>query len=94
MKHISDRMVMKMAAIESSQNTMEIIQGLKLIAPEVWDSNKRKSILPQTLGDLNKPEYVEAMQDRLRKLNEYKDMLNAGLISEEMYELKKDEILF
>ncbi|MGA9098678.1 MAG: hypothetical protein WB392_07070, partial [Methanotrichaceae archaeon] len=64
-----------------------------VIAPDVWESSKRCLILPQTLGDFNKPEYAENIEDMLHKLNENIDMLNAGLISEVEYESKKTEIL-
>ena len=83
-----------MAVIKSNSDCMNILQELRLIAPDVWKSNKRNLILPHTLGDLNKSEYVESMQSKLCELNEYKDLLNAGLISEVMYESKKAEILF
>lgn len=82
-----------MGVIESSANTMELLQELRLIAPDMWESNKRYLILPQTLGDFSNPEYVEGIQNILSKLNEYIDMLNAGLISEMEYESKKAEIL-
>ncbi len=85
---------MNMAENESGPDSSELLKRLKVIAPDVWESDKRKLVLPQTLGDLNKSEYVEAMQNKLCELNEYKDMLNAGLISEREYESKKAEILF
>ncbi len=85
---------MKMAMINPNSDSMDLLQELRSIAPEVWKSNKRNLILPKTLGGLNKSEYVEAMQDKLCELNKYKDMFNAGLIDEMEYESKKAEILF
>lgn len=83
----------KVSVIESSSDPIVLLQELRLIAPDVWESNKRYLILPQTLGDFNKLEYVEEIQNMLCKLNEYIGMLNAELISEEEYESKKAEIL-
>ena len=82
-----------MTAIKSSADPLEILHELKLIAPDLWENRKRCLILPQTLGDFEKPEYVEDIQNILCKLNEFIGMLNAGLISEMEYESKKTEIL-
>ena len=82
-----------MSAIGSSADPIELLRELRVIAPDVWQSSKRCLILPQTLGDFNKPEYAENMQDMIHKLNEYTCMLNAGLMSEAEYESKKTEIL-
>lgn len=82
-----------MAGIELSEDPIELLQELRVIAPDLWESNKRCLILPQTLGDLYDQEYVEDIQDILHELNECIGMLNTGLISEEDYESKKAEVL-
>lgn len=82
-----------MTAIKSSVDPMELLQELRVIAPDMWEGSKRRSILPQKLGDLEKPEYMDDIQDIILKLNECIGMLDAGLISEEEYESKKAEIL-
>lgn len=82
-----------MAVIESSADPAELLQELRAIAPDLWESSKRCLILPHTLGDFNKPEYAENIQDLIQKLNENIGMLDAGLISEMEYENKKAEIL-
>jgi hypothetical protein len=82
-----------MAAVELSVDPMELFRELRVIAPDVWEGNKHRLILPQKLGDFEKQEYAEGLQNLIRKLNEYMGMLNTGLISESEYESKKAEIL-
>lgn len=82
-----------MTALELNADPTELLQELRSIAPDMLEGNKRLSVLPRKLGDLEKSEYVENIQDIIQKLNEYIDMLNAGLISEAEYENKKAEIL-
>lgn len=82
-----------MTAIKSSIDPMEILHELKMIAPDVWESDNRRLILPQRLGDFERTEYVEGIQNMLSELNRYIGMLNTGLISEIEYESKKAGIL-
>lgn len=82
-----------MAAIESSADPMDLLQELRVLAPDLWESGNRCLILPQTLGDFGKPEYAEDIQNMLHSLNEYIGMFNAGLISQSEYERKKIELL-
>lgn len=82
-----------MTAIKSSADPMELLHELKVIVPDVLEGSKRRLILPPKLGDFEKPEYVEDIQNIVQKLNEYIDMLDAGLISEAEYENRKAEIL-
>jgi hypothetical protein len=82
-----------MTAVELSADPWELLQELRVIAPEVWEGNKRRLILPQKLGDFEKQEYAEGLQNLIRKLNEYMGMLNTGLIREAEYESKKAEII-
>lgn len=81
-----------MASNELSEDPIELLHELRVIAPDLLESGKRCLILPQTLGDFYKQEYIDDIQDMLHKLNEYKGMLDDGLISEEDYESKKAEI--
>jgi len=76
----------------SSIDWTELLQSLRLIAPDFLKEDNRRLILPQKLGFLERPEYVENIQEVIQELNECMDMLNAGLISEEEYERKKSEI--
>ncbi len=84
---------MKMAMANSSSEPMEILLELRSIVPDVLESKNRCLILPQTLGGFNDPKYIGHMKSRIRELNRYMDMLNAGLINEMEYEGKKAEIL-
>lgn len=71
-----------------------LLQEIKQIAPDIWESRKRCLILPQKLGGLERPEYIEGLKNVILKLYEFMDMLNAELISKADYESKKAEILF
>jgi hypothetical protein len=82
-----------MVSVERCADSMELLQELKVIAPDVWAGSNRRLILPAKLGDFEKPEYIQKIQGIIRKLNEYISMLDAGLVSEEEYEGKKAEIL-
>ncbi len=77
----------------SNSETEEILRELKIKAPDMLESNNRCLILPQTLGELYRPRYVRYLKRRLRMLNQYIGMLNAGLITEKEYESKKAEVL-
>ncbi len=78
---------------DSSSELGEILQELKLRSPDISESYKRNLILPQTSGELYNKKYTRFIKRRLRKLNEYICMLNAGLITEMEYESRKAEIL-
>lgn len=82
-----------MTGNELSEDPIELLQELRVIAPDLLESSKRCLILPQTLGDFYKQGFIDDIQEVLHKLNECADMLNAGLISEEDYERKKAEAL-
>jgi hypothetical protein len=82
-----------MVSVETCADSMELLQELRVMAPDVWAGSNRRLILPPKLGDFEKPEYIRKIRDIIRKLNEYISMLDAGLISEEEYERKKAEIL-
>jgi DNA-binding MarR family transcriptional regulator len=77
----------------TNDTSLALLQELKQIAPDIWDGKKRCLILPQKLGDLDKPEYVEGLQNVIRRLHEFMNRLNAELISEADYERWKAEIL-
>lgn len=72
---------------------MVFLDELKQIAPDIWQGDRRHLILPKRLGDLEKQEYIEYLKGIIRKLQRYKDMLNAELINEMEYESKKAKIL-
>ncbi len=82
-----------MAMRNSSSEAEEILRELKIKAPDIWESSNGCPILPLTLGELYTPKYTRYLKRRLRILNQYIGMLNAGLITEKEYESKKAEIL-
>lgn len=59
----------------------------------VRDISERRLILPGTLGDLDRPECLAEMHDRIQKLKQEKDLLDSGQISQTEYNTRKDEIL-
>lgn len=82
-----------MTAFELGDDAAELLQELRSIAPDMLEGCNRRIILPQKLGDLEKPEYVENIQKIIQRLNKHISMLNTGLVSEAEYERKKAEIL-
>ncbi len=74
-------------------DSMVLLRELKLIAPDIWDGKNRCLILPQRLGDLEEPSYIECLQRVIEKLNEYDSMLDDGIITEVEYDGKKWELL-
>jgi len=63
---------------------------------EFWvtlDTSERYLILPRMLGDLEKPECLAKMHDRIQKLKQAKEFLNSGQITQAEYNTRKEEIL-
>ena len=67
---------------------------LRVVAPDLWGSSERRFILPQTLEELEKPEYLQEISVKIGKLKRLKDMLDAGSISDAEYTSLRDKILF
>jgi hypothetical protein len=63
------------------------------LAPELWGSGQRHLILPRELGDLEKPEYLEQIKGKIKKIKQLNDMLDAGLITPEQHLSRKAKIL-
>jgi hypothetical protein len=51
--------------------------------------SERTLVLPRNLGDLEKPECLEEIKEKIEKLKRLKRMLNVGLISRMDYESMK-----
>lgn len=51
-------------------------------------------MLPQKLGDLDNPDYLKEMNEKVQKLQQYRDMLNCGSITNSEYVSLKDQLLF
>jgi hypothetical protein len=57
------------------------------------DSSERYLILPRMLGDLDKPECLAKMHDRIQELKQAKESLNLRQITQAEYIIRKEEIL-
>lgn len=66
---------------------------LRVIAPDLWRSSERRFILPQRLEDLEKPEYLLEIKEKIQKLKRLKDMLDAGSITNTEYISLRDKVL-
>jgi hypothetical protein len=78
---------------ESSADLTRLFGELRVMAPEMLGCGERRLILPRKLGDLEKPEFLEDIENRIQKLKRAKDMLDAGMIVQAEYDSKKAEIL-
>lgn len=75
---------------ESDFSISSLMRELRIA---VRDSSERRLILPKTLGDLEKPECLAEMHDKIQKLKVGKDLLDSGQITQMEYSIWKDEIL-
>jgi len=75
---------------ESDFSLASLMQELRAT---VQDISERRLILPRTLGDLDKPECLAEMHDRIQKLKQDKYLLDSGQITQMEYNIWKDEIL-
>ncbi|RQW79853.1 MAG: hypothetical protein EHM14_07170 [Methanothrix sp.] len=79
-----------MAINESDFSLASLMRELRVA---VLDISERRLILPRTLGDLEKPECLAEMHDRIQKLKQGKDLLDSGQITHAEYNTRKDEVL-
>lgn len=84
---------MKIIADKSSMDLGSLLERLRIIAPDIWESRNLKEILPQRMGDLENPEILNDIRWKIQKLDELKDMLERGSISQQDYSSTKIEIL-
>jgi hypothetical protein len=70
-----------------------LLGTIRILAPELWGSGQRSLILPRELGDLEKPEYLEQIKGKIKKIKQLNDMLDAGLITPDQYLSRKAKIL-
>ena len=84
---------MKIVPDESSMDLGALLGTLRSVALDVWESRDLSGILPQQMGDLEKPEFLNRMKDKIQKLDELKQMLERGSVSQQEYGSLKDEIL-
>ena len=84
---------MKIVTDESCTNLGELLGTLRSVAPDIWESRDLGAILPQRMGDLENPEFLNSMKDKIQKLDELKEMLKRGSVSQQEYVSLKAEIL-
>jgi hypothetical protein len=84
---------MKIVTDESSMNLGALLGTLRSVAPDVWESRDLSVILPQQMGDLEKPEFLNRMKDKIQKLHELKEMMERGSISKQEYNSMKIDVL-
>jgi len=71
-----------------------LLGSLRDIAPDLWRSSERRFILPQRLEDLEKPEYLLEIKEKIQKLKRLKDMLDAGSITDTEYISQRNKVIF
>jgi hypothetical protein len=70
-----------------------LLGKLRVVAPDLWRSSERRFILPQRLEDLEKPEYLMEMKEKILKLKRLKDMLDSGSITDKEYLSLRDKVI-
>jgi hypothetical protein len=80
---------MQLIKDESDAYLASLFRELNDIAPEMSTYSERTLVLPRNLGDLEKPECLEEIKEKIEKLKQLKRMLNVGLISRMDYESMK-----
>jgi len=76
-----------------NESDFSLASLMRELRAAVQDISERRLILPRTLGDLDKPECLAEMHDRIQKLKQEKDLLDSGQITQTEYNTRKDEIL-
>lgn len=84
---------MKFIRDESNMDLGALLGTLQSVAPDIWGSRERSLILPQKMEDLERPEFLNGIREKIRSLEELKEMLDSGSISREDYSSIKIEIL-
>jgi len=84
---------MEIIVDESGADIEGLLRTLRVIAPDLWRSSERRFILPQTLEDLENPEYLLEIKAKIGKLKRLKDMLDAESINNADYISLRDRIL-
>jgi hypothetical protein len=85
--------LMEIIMDEIGADLNKLLGNLRVIAPDLWRSSERRFILPQRLEDLEKPEYLLEIKEKIQKMKRLKDMLDAGSITDTEYISLRDKIL-
>jgi hypothetical protein len=84
---------MKLIADDSNADLAALLGTIRILAPELWVSDQRSLILPKELGDLERPEYLEQIKGKIKKIKQLHDMHDSGLITKDQYLSRKAKIL-
>ena len=84
---------MKLITDDSNADLAALLGSIRILAPELWGPDRRSLILPKELGDLEKPEYLEQIKRKIKKIKQLHDMLEADSITQAQYLSRKDKIL-
>lgn len=85
---------MKIINEESSMDLGTLLGKIQLLAPDIYMSRDLRWILPQRMGDLEKPEFLNGLREKIEKMNSLQEMLEKEFINQEDYDSMKNEILF
>lgn len=83
---------MKLITDESNADLASLLGSIRTLAPELWGSGQRSLILPKELGDLEKPEYLEQINQKVKEIMQLHDMLDAGMITQAQYQSRKANV--
>jgi hypothetical protein len=84
---------MKSVIDNSSIDLDSLLDAFKAAFPDIWESRERSLILPQRLGDLEKPEVLSQMKNKILQLNKLEEMLVQGSINQKDYPSMRIQIL-
>jgi hypothetical protein len=84
---------MKLITDDSNADLAALFGTIRTLAPEVWGSGQRSLILPRELGDLERPEYLEQIKGKIKKMKQLHDLLDAGLLTRDQYLSRKGNII-
>jgi hypothetical protein len=84
---------MRIITDESNEDLAGLLGTIKTMAPDIWTSSERRFILPQKLEDLENPEYLAEIKEKIRKMKHIKDQFDEGSITKAEYQSKKSQII-
>jgi hypothetical protein len=84
---------MQIIADNSDSNLAVILKELRKMTPDALGYSELQLILPKRLGDLEKPESLEQLNERIERIKQARDMLAEGLITSAEYSIVKANIL-
>jgi len=85
---------MRIIADNSGADLATLLRTIRIIEPELWSSSNRRFLLPRKLGDLDNPEYLKEINEKVQKLQHYRYLLNSGSITNSEYASLKDQLLY